>query len=239
MKNFKNAGDRDFGRPESKFSGERRPSFAGRRGSGSQDVGRRDGGGFGANRGSRDGGSFGGSRGGSRDGGFGGRRDSGFGGEKLMHRATCAECGSSCEVPFKPTGEKPVYCSTCFGNRSDSPRTNDRSFSRPRVERSAPAMTTSVNHDALTEKVNELNAKIDRLLDILIENKGEAKAKSLKVEANTTESSKKSVVADKKGASDKKLMNKKVADVKKPLAKKELSPKKAVAKKVVKKAVKK
>ena len=205
MKNFKNAGDRDFGRPESRFGGERR---------GSSD-GRRDGGGFGANRGSRDGGSFGGSRGGSRDGGFGGRRDSGFGGEKVMHRATCAECGNSCEVPFKPTGEKPVYCSTCFGNRAESaPRTNDRSFSRPRVERSAPAMSTAVNNDVLTEKVAELNAKIDRLLDILMENKGVVVKKE---------------IADKTEVS-----------VKKPVAKKELSSKKAPVKKApVKKAVKK
>lgn len=94
MKNFKKTDDRDFNRSESKFGGERRGSFESRR-----DSGRRDGG-FGANRG----------------GGFGGRRDGGFGGEKVMHRATCAECGSSCEVPFKPTGEKPVYCSACFSN---------------------------------------------------------------------------------------------------------------------------
>ncbi len=210
MKNFKKTDDRDFNRSESKFGGERRGSFESRR-----DSGRRDGG-FGANRG----GGFGGSRGGSRDGGFGGRRDGGFGGEKVMHRATCAECGSSCEVPFKPTGEKPVYCSTCFGNRSDSPRANDRSFSRPRVERSAPTMSATVNHDALAEKLVELNAKIDRLLDILVENKSEAKVKA--------------VVAEKKA-----VVSKKVADVKKPSAKKELSPKKAPVKKVVKKAVKK
>ncbi len=217
MKNFKNAGDRDFGRPESKFGGERRGSFEGRR-----DSGRRDGG-FGSNRGSRDGGGgFGASRGGSRDGGFGARRDSGFGGEKVMHRATCAECGSSCEVPFKPTGEKPVYCSTCFGSRAESPRTNDRSFSRPRVERLAPVMSSSVNHDALAEKLVELNAKIDRLLDILIENKDESKAKSVKVEASETKAVKKVVASDKKEVVTKKPLVKKVE-------------KKAPAKKAVKK----
>ncbi len=25
-----------------------------------------------------------------------------------MQKATCAECGKECEVPFKPTGEKPI-----------------------------------------------------------------------------------------------------------------------------------
>jgi len=36
-----------------------------------------------------------------------------------MHKAVCDKCGKSCEVPFKPTGDKPVYCSDCFG-KSDS-----------------------------------------------------------------------------------------------------------------------
>jgi len=34
-----------------------------------------------------------------------------------MFKATCAECGNSCEVPFKPTGSKPVFCSNCFGKK--------------------------------------------------------------------------------------------------------------------------
>lgn len=33
-----------------------------------------------------------------------------------MHQAVCAECGKRCEVPFRPTGDKPVYCSDCFGH---------------------------------------------------------------------------------------------------------------------------
>jgi CxxC-x17-CxxC domain-containing protein len=34
-----------------------------------------------------------------------------------MHQAICAECGKRCEVPFRPTGDKPVYCSDCFGKK--------------------------------------------------------------------------------------------------------------------------
>ena len=37
-----------------------------------------------------------------------------------MHKATCSECGKSCEVPFKPTGRKPIYCSKCFETKGDS-----------------------------------------------------------------------------------------------------------------------
>ncbi|MDO9534120.1 MAG: zinc-ribbon domain containing protein [Bacillota bacterium] len=31
-----------------------------------------------------------------------------------MFKATCARCGKVAEVPFKPTGEKPVYCKDCY-----------------------------------------------------------------------------------------------------------------------------
>ena len=31
-----------------------------------------------------------------------------------MHKATCADCGKECEVPFKPDGSKPVYCRDCY-----------------------------------------------------------------------------------------------------------------------------
>ena len=31
-----------------------------------------------------------------------------------MHDATCARCGNQTQVPFRPTGARPVYCSDCF-----------------------------------------------------------------------------------------------------------------------------
>ena len=34
-----------------------------------------------------------------------------------MHKATCSECGNECEVPFKPTEGKPVYCRDCYRKR--------------------------------------------------------------------------------------------------------------------------
>lgn len=73
----------------------------------------------------------------SRSGGKSfGKRDSG---PVVMHRATCASCGNSCEVPFKPNGKKPVLCGDCFrkddggGERNERPsyRTSERSFDRP------------------------------------------------------------------------------------------------------------
>lgn len=34
-----------------------------------------------------------------------------------MFRAVCSDCGRDCEVPFRPTGDKPVFCSSCFGEK--------------------------------------------------------------------------------------------------------------------------
>lgn len=53
---------------------------------------------------------------GDRDeGGDRGRRGGGgFGGPREMHDAVCAECKQPCQVPFKPTEGKPVYCRDCF-----------------------------------------------------------------------------------------------------------------------------
>ena len=34
--------------------------------------------------------------------------------EKEMFKATCAECGEVCEIPFNPTESRPVKCDACF-----------------------------------------------------------------------------------------------------------------------------
>jgi len=53
-------------------------------------------------------------------GGRGGRGGGGFGGPREMHDAVCSECGQACQVPFKPTEGKPVYCRDCFAKRRPS-----------------------------------------------------------------------------------------------------------------------
>jgi CxxC-x17-CxxC domain-containing protein len=44
-------------------------------------------------------------------GGYGG---GGFSRPREMHDAVCARCGQETQVPFRPTGARPVYCSDCF-----------------------------------------------------------------------------------------------------------------------------
>ncbi|WP_340819155.1 CxxC-x17-CxxC domain-containing protein [Methanolobus sp. WCC4] len=50
----------------------------------------------------------------SRGGGGGGFRSNN--GPREMHKATCSDCKQETEVPFKPSGDRPVYCRECFQN---------------------------------------------------------------------------------------------------------------------------
>jgi CxxC-x17-CxxC domain-containing protein len=41
-------------------------------------------------------------------------------GPREMHKATCSDCGKECEVPFKPTEGKPVFCKDCYKSKKSS-----------------------------------------------------------------------------------------------------------------------
>ena len=61
----------------------------------------------------------------ARGGGYsGGGYSSGGGGyerrEREMFPAVCAQCGKDTQVPFQPSGDKPVYCSDCFAAKRSS-----------------------------------------------------------------------------------------------------------------------
>lgn len=77
----------------------------GESGGGARDFAPRSGGGYG-------GGGSGYGGGGSSYGGGG----AGFGAprEREMHTVVCAACGVETQVPFKPRGDRPVYCRSCF-----------------------------------------------------------------------------------------------------------------------------
>ncbi len=136
-----------------------------------QGGGNRGGGGFrGGNRGGRP--SYGDNRGGDRR-------------EVTMHKAVCDECQKDCQVPFRPSSDKPIYCNDCFSNkREDQPRRdygNDRGprkdFSN-RSNRGASFSKPVPAQDDLKNQFRELNVKLDRLLSAI-----EKIPQSTKVEA--------------------------------------------------------
>jgi len=121
-------------------SGNRDKGFSGNR-SGGRSGGFGRGRGFGSRR----------SRGGS---GFRDRDSGSFGRRPEMHEVNCDKCGKRCEVPFKPTGDKPVFCSDCFrkeGSTSSSFSSRDNTSS------------SGISQ----EQYNEINTKLDKILGIL------------------------------------------------------------------------
>ncbi len=52
-------------------------------------------------------------RGGGR-GGYGGGYGGGGRPQRQMYPAVCSGCGVQTQVPFQPSGAKPVYCRDCY-----------------------------------------------------------------------------------------------------------------------------
>ena len=57
------------------------------------------------------------SGGGGGYGSYAGGSGGGGRGPREMFSATCSSCGQEAQVPFQPSGDKPVYCSSCFQQR--------------------------------------------------------------------------------------------------------------------------
>jgi len=105
--------------------------------------------------------------------GKGGGKDFGKGSfDKQMHQATCDNCGSECEVPFKPTGGKPIYCRDCFRKMegSEAPRRFDRPersrFAKP--DRFVPREHAGHSgNDQIQKELDKINVKLDKILRAL------------------------------------------------------------------------
>ena len=67
--------------------------------------------------------------------------------QRMMHQVTCDKCGNKCEVPFKPTMGKHVYCNDCF-------RKNEYSESRDKS-------------DSSSGELEQINSKLDKILKAL------------------------------------------------------------------------
>ena len=59
-------------------------------------------------------------------------------------KVICSDCGKSCDVPFKPTAGKPVFCKRCFGKQGQ-------------------------NHKEVVASLPEQLAEINRKLDIILQ----------------------------------------------------------------------
>lgn len=112
---------------------------------------------FDKNRGGGGGRGFGGGHFGGGNRGFGGRND----GPRQMFPSVCSKCGQDCEVPFKPTGDRPVLCSNCFKSQGGpANRFAPKSFG-------GGNRGGNVGGSVSKEQFDSLNAKLDKILSIL------------------------------------------------------------------------
>ena len=122
--------------------------------------------------------------GGDRGGGFG-RRDHGRDrGPVTMHQAVCDQCGKSCEVPFRPTSGKPVYCNACFGGKREAGSYRDRGGDRGGdrfPQKSFDTYRAPVKtDDEMKKQLDMLNAKLDSIIKSLGEKNEEKKKTPVK-----------------------------------------------------------
>lgn len=127
---------------------------------------------------------FGGGGGGGGRGGFKGRssgRPSWGGsddrrrGPVTMHQVICDQCGKSCEVPFKPTAGKPVYCNVCFETQregGDNRRgggfvQKDFGGYKAPVRTEVESGVAKADNSEIKKQLELLNGKMDRLISII------------------------------------------------------------------------
>jgi CxxC-x17-CxxC domain-containing protein len=102
------------------------------------------------------------------------RSGGGFGRPRgQMFPATCAKCGKPCEVPFKPDGNRPIYCSEHFGGKEGAPsrdfqpaRPYGQGPARPafRAPAQAPAQAPDSRIDEIQKQIAKMQLKLDQIL---------------------------------------------------------------------------
>lgn len=151
-----------------------------------------------------------------------------------MHKTTCDECGDQCEVPFRPSGDKPVFCRDCFddvGGGNDRPQRKDsfrdrgdrndrgdrgdkrKEFHKDQSHGAPKEVVTKEQFEALNAKVDKILKLITPVISVSKEKHAEVSAKMEKAEAKKVEAKKPEAKAE-------------VAAVKAPKAKK-AAPKKS------------
>ncbi len=90
-------------------------------------------------------------------------------GRQRMFSAVCDQCHKQCEVPFRPTGDKPVYCQECFSRMKEG---KAPSFNNQPAKNGFPTATGNQQPkdnriDDLKRQMDIMNSKLDRLLKMM------------------------------------------------------------------------
>lgn len=152
--------------------------------------------------------------------------------DRELFKATCSSCNKSCEVPFRPSGDKPVFCRECFANKDQSnDRSSERSESRGEYRRDArpqreerPVRHEEVRaprdngNDDIKRQLVNLESKLDYILELLA-------IRAIEEEAVSVEQTASEEVTPKKVRKPKTVKTKTKAPAKKKVAKKKTKSK--------------
>ena len=141
-----------------------------------------------------------------------------------MYEAVCNDCGKRCEVPFRPTGDKPIYCSQCFGSHDRNPRPERGGRERPRFQEKRMFDATcdkcgkrfelpfkptgeravyckecfekggSGNTDQRKDQLEALNAKLDMIIKMLTPKEEEKKPEKNTIKKNSKKEESKKII---------------------------------------------
>jgi CxxC-x17-CxxC domain-containing protein len=76
---------------------------------------------------------------------------------RQMYAVVCFECGKDTEIPFKPSGDRPVYCQECFAKRKGiAPKV---SAPKPQAFSIAPASTPAPTAETPSASKKKVTSK--------------------------------------------------------------------------------
>jgi CxxC-x17-CxxC domain-containing protein len=101
-----------------------------------------------------------------------------WGGDRLndrdafLHKAVCSECSKSCDVPFKPSNDKPVYCRDCFASKrnADTAAYEANKFSSGRPSSQVVSSHSEVKvarvpgEDGMKRHLMDISSKLETLI---------------------------------------------------------------------------
>lgn len=70
--------------------------------------------------------------------------------KKDLFKVICSKCGVECEVPFKPTNSKPVFCRDCFKKQEEPKKESDFEL-----------------HKEYTAELQKINEKLNKIMKVL------------------------------------------------------------------------
>jgi CxxC-x17-CxxC domain-containing protein len=76
-----------------------------------------------------------------------------------MFEAVCADCKETCEVPFRPSEGRAIYCKPCFAKRRSEGRAHSAPGSNPSSQVSNPFVNTSASNASASSQLLNSQSK--------------------------------------------------------------------------------